>query len=98
MTLDRVFTQKAANRLGMVRAVGAHVSGVTTGSPADVAGVRADDVILEVDGVAIEDDDHLVSLVSVTPTNSTVTFTVFPNGERITLRMPVASREQFEGR
>ena len=96
VTLDRVFTQKAANRLGMVRAVGAHVSGVTTGSPADVAGVQADDVILEVDGVAIEDDDHLVSLVSVTPTNSTVTLTVFRNGERISLRLPVASREQFE--
>jgi serine protease Do len=96
VTLDRVFTQKAANRLGMVRAVGAHVSGVTTGSPADVAGVQADDVILEVDGVAIEDDDHLVSLVSVTPTNSTVTLNVFRNGERISLRLPVASREQFE--
>ncbi len=96
VTLDRVFTQKVANRLGMVRAVGAHVSGVTTGSPADVAGVQADDVILEVDGVAIDDDDHLVSLVSVTPTNSMVTLTVFRNGERISLRMPVASREQFE--
>lgn len=98
VTLDKVFTQKAANRLGMVRAVGAHVSGVTTGSPADIAGVQADDVILEVDGAAIEDDDHLVSLVSVTPTNSTVTLTVFRKGERISLRMPVASREEFEGR
>ena len=97
VTLDRVFTQKAANRLGMLRAVGAHVSGVTKGSPADVAGILADDVILEVDGEAIEDDDHLVSLVSVTPTDRTVTLIVFRNGERISLRMPVASREQFEG-
>jgi hypothetical protein len=32
----------------------------------------------------------------VTPTNSTVTLTVFRNGERISLRLPVASREQFE--
>jgi hypothetical protein len=37
-----------------------------------------------------------VSLVSVTPTNSTVKVTVFRNGERISLQMPVASREQFE--
>jgi serine protease Do len=81
----------------MLRAVGAHVSGVTKGSPADVAGIQTDDVILEVDGEAIEDDDHLVSLVSVTPTDRTVTLTVFRNGERIFLRMPVASREQFEG-
>jgi len=96
VTLDRVFTQKDAHRLGMVRAVGAHVAGVTKGSPADLAGIRADDVILEVDGTAIEDDDHLVSLVSVTPTDRTLTLGVFRNGARITLSMPVASREQFE--
>jgi len=98
VSLDRVFTQKAANRLGMVRAVGAHVLGVTRGSPADIAGVQTDDVVLEVDGKAIEDDDHLVSLVGVIPTNSTVTLTVFRNGGRISLRMPVASREQFESK
>ena len=97
VTLDRAFTQKAAHRLGMVRAVGAHVSAVTKGSPANVASIQADDVILEVDGVAIEDDNHLVSLVSVTPTNRTVTLVVFRSGERITLKLPVASREQFEG-
>ena len=96
VTLDRVFTQKDAHRLGMVRAVGAHVAGVTKGSPADVAGIRADDVILEVDGTPIEDDDHLVSLVSVTPTDRTLTLGVFRNGARVTLSMPVASREQFE--
>ena len=96
VTLDRVFTQKAAHRLGMVRAVGAHVSAVTKGSPADLAGVRADDVILEVEGVPIEDDDHLVSLVSMTPTDRTVTLVVFREGARIELSMPVASREQFE--
>jgi len=33
----------------------------------------------------------------VTPTDRTVTLTVFRNGGRISLRMPVASREQFEG-
>jgi serine protease Do len=96
VTLDRVFTQKDAHRLGMVRPVGAHVAGVTKGSPADAAGIRADDVILEVEGTAIEDDDHLVSLVSVTPTDRTVTVVVFRGGERMTLSMPVASREQFE--
>jgi len=96
VTLDRVFTQKDAHRLGMVRAVGAHVAGVTKGSPADLAGIRADDVILEVDGTAIEDDDHLVSLVSVTPTDRTLALGVFRNGARIALSMPVASREQFE--
>mgnify|MGYP006271830045 CR=1 FL=1 len=97
VTLDRVFTQKAAQRLGMVRAVGAHVSAVTKGSPADVAGIRTDDVILEVDGTPIEDDDHLVSLVSVIPVDRTVRLVVFRSGERLSLDLAVASREQFEG-
>jgi serine protease Do len=96
VTLDRIFTQRTAQRLGMVRTVGARVSGVTKGSPADAAGILPDDVIIEFDGTPIEDDDHLVSLVSVTPTNRTVSLGVFRNRERIELQLPVASREQFE--
>jgi serine protease Do len=96
VTLDRIFTQRTAQRLGMVRAVGARVSGVTKGSPADAAGILPDDVIIEFDGTPIEDDDHLVSLVSVTPTSRTVSLGVFRNRERIELQLPVASREQFE--
>ena len=98
VTLDRTFTQKTAERLGMVRAVGARVSGVTKGSPADTAGIQPDDVILEFDGQPIDDDDHLVSLVSVTPTNRNVSLGVFRGRQRIELQMPVASREQFEPR
>ena len=94
--LDNAFTQRAAQKLGMVRAVGAHVKEVTKGSPADAAGIRVDDVIVEFDGIPVEDDDHLVSLVSMTPTNSTVTLVVFREQGRLTLEMPVASRAQFE--
>ena len=94
--LDPTFTQKSAQRLGLVRAVGAHVKEVTKGSPADAAGIRVDDVIVEFDGTGVEDDDHLVSLVSMTPTDNTVTLVVFRDQARVTLRMPVASRAQFE--
>ena len=96
VTLDKVFTQESAHRLGLVRPVGARVSSVTKGSPADIAGIRPDDVIVEFDGAAIEDDDHLVSLVSMTATSRTVTLGVFRGREVIELSMPVASREQFE--
>ena len=94
--LDNAFTQRSAQKLGMVRAVGAHVKEVTKGSPADAAGIRVDDVVVEFDGIPVEDDDHLVSLVSMTPTNSTVTLVVFREQGRLTLEMPVASRAQFE--
>jgi serine protease Do len=94
--LDNAFTQRAAQRLGMLRAVGARVKDVTKGSPADIAGIRVDDVIVEFDSTPVDDDDHLVSLVSMTPTNSTVTLVVFREQGRLTLEMPVASRAQFE--
>ena len=96
VTLDKGFSQKMAQRLGMVRAVGARVSGVTKGSPADIAGIVPDDVLLEFDGNPIDDDDHLVSLVSVTPTDRTVSLIVFRKRKQIVLQMPVASREHFE--
>jgi serine protease Do len=96
VALDRNFTQPTAERLGMVRAVGARVSGVTEGTPAAAAGILADDVILEFNGRLIDDDDHLVSMVSVTPVNRTVELVIFRNRERVTLDLPVASRAQFE--
>jgi serine protease Do len=96
VTLDKEFSQRAADRLGMVRPVGARVMAVTPGAPADLAGIRAEDVILEYDGNAVEDDDHLMSLVSITPVDRTVDVVIFRNRERIPLRMPVASRQDFE--
>lgn len=96
VALDRNFTQQTAERLGMVRPVGARVSGVTAGTPAASAGIVTDDVILEYNGRVVDDDDHLVSMVSVTPVNRTVGLVIFRNRERMTLEMPVASRAQFE--
>jgi serine protease Do len=96
VALDRDFTPREAHRLGMVRPVGARVEGVTAGAPAAEAGVRADDVILEFDGRAIEDDDHLMSVVGTTAIDRTVSVSLFRNRERIELRIPVARRTDFE--
>jgi len=96
VSLDRTFDQTEADRLGLVRPVGARVEMVTRGAPADQAGVRPDDVIIEFEGRPVEDDDHLISQVGMTPLDTTVTLGVFRNGERIELRLPVASRNDFE--
>jgi len=97
VALDREFTQSEAHRLGMVRPVGARIEAVTAGAPAALAGIRPDDVVLEFDGRAVEDDDHLTSLVSMTPVASTVDIVVFRRGERMPIRLTVASRGEFEG-
>ena len=96
VTLDKEFTPRAAGLLGMVRPVGARVVAVTPGAPADTAGIRGDDVILEYDGTPVDDDDHLMSLVSMTPADRTVEVVIFRNRERVPLRIPVASRSSFE--
>jgi serine protease Do len=96
VSLDKGFTQQAAHRLGMVRPVGARVESLIRNSPADLAGIRPDDVILEYDGAPVEDDDHLLSLVSTTLVDTTIELVIFRNRERFTLRMPVAARKDFE--
>lgn len=96
VSLDRRFSQPAAERLGLARAVGARVSAVTKDSPAAAAGITVDDVILEFDGRPVEDDDHLVSMVSVTPVDRMVGLVVFRGRQRVDLRLPLGSRERFE--
>ncbi|MFZ4731910.1 MAG: S1C family serine protease [Pirellulales bacterium] len=98
VALDKSFSRQSAERLGMVRAVGARVTGVTKGSPADAAGLLPDDVIIEFGGTPVDDDDHLVSLVSTTMTDREVDLVVFRDRQRVPLRLRVASRDQFESR
>jgi len=96
VTLDRRFSQRTADRLALVRPVGARVSGVTKGGPAENAGVRIDDVILEYNGVPVDDGDHLVSLVSTTPAGRTVALRVYRDRRSQMIDVPVGVREAFE--
>jgi serine protease Do len=96
VALDKKFDQQEADRLGMLRPVGARVETITHGAPADLAGIRPDDVILEFDGRPVEDDDHLMSMVGMTPLDSTVDLAVFRGRQRIAVRLKVASRSDFE--
>ncbi len=96
VALDKTFTLATAHNLGMTRPVGARVTGITPGSPAEEIGLLPNDIILEFAGNPIEDDDHLVSMVSMTPTNQEVRIRVFRNGQPLSLEVTVASREAFE--
>ena len=96
VALDKTFTLATAHKLGMTRPVGARVTGITPGSPAENIGLLPNDIILEFAGNPIEDDDHLVSMVSMTPTNQEVRIRVFRNGQPLSLEVTVASREAFE--
>jgi len=94
--LDSKFSPEAASRLGLPRVEGARVSGVTAGSPAEAAQIRVGDVILQFDGQRIEDDGHLVNLVSSTPIEKEVSVTIFREGRPLAMRVKVGDRGRFE--
>ncbi len=60
-------TSDLAEEFGVKDLKGALVSGVMKGSPADKAGIRQGDVILQYNGKIVEDTGHLRNMVSQTP-------------------------------
>jgi serine protease Do len=96
VNLNPRFGLPDAARLGLPRPRGAHVSAVTSGSPAARAMLRTDDVIVEFDGQPIEDDHHLIQVVGFTPIGREVKLVVFRQGRLITLSVVVEDRSQFE--
>jgi serine protease Do len=58
------FEPTDAFKLGLERVQGAWVERVYDGTPAAAAGLKVNDVVLQVDGVAIRNENHLINLVS----------------------------------
>jgi serine protease Do len=94
--LDSRFTPEAAARLGLPRYEGARVSGITPESPAEKAALRVGDVILRYNEARIEDDGHLINLVSVTPVAEEVPLLIYREGRPLTVRVRVGDRGIFE--
>jgi len=93
--LDSSFGPTEAAKLGLSRPEGARVSGVTKNSPAEQARILVGDIILEFDGTRIEDDMHLINLVSLTPVQKEVDVRLLREGRLISLRVRVANRAQM---
>jgi serine protease Do len=89
------FTTAESIKIGLNRPVGARISGVTPNSPAEAAKLQADDVILEFDGIPIEDDSHLIFLVSLTDVGKDVPLVIFRSKQKINLSVKVGDRAAF---
>ena len=68
------------------------MTGVTRNSPAEQARLQVGDVILEFDGTRVEDDMHLINLVSLTPVNKDVELRLLRSGRPLQIRVRVANR------
>ena len=94
--LDASFTAEMATKLGMPRAEGARVKEITPRSPAEEAGIRPGDIIIQYDATRIEDDSHLINLVSLTPVATQTTLVVFRAGRLHTLEVTVGDRGESD--
>jgi len=79
-------TQELADSFGLKKAQGALVSAVEAKSPADKAGVKTGDIILAVDGRAIENSIDLPRMIGESRPGTAVTLKVWRQGETQELR------------
>jgi serine protease Do len=90
--LDDKFDEVVARRFGLDRPRGARVVEIYQGTPAALAGVRVDDVIVNFDGMSIDDENHLIHLVSLTEVERTVRLIVLREGREVTLQITLTER------
>jgi serine protease Do len=95
VSLDRQFTTVAASNAGLSRQRGTRVSDITANSPAKQAGLEIGDVILQLNGNPIENDDHLINLVALTEVGKEVELLVLRNRETHRIKVKVGDRSAF---
>jgi serine protease Do len=71
---------------------GVIVEEVKKGGPSDKAGLRADDIILAIDGKAIKDGDELMARVADLPVGTPATLNVDRDGKKMDLKLTVLDR------
>ncbi len=82
VVLDPEFSAADMSLAGFQEKTGALVKDVKPGSAAALANLQRGDIIVEFDGVSIENDDHLVARVGLTPTGDSVSMIIYRDGKR----------------
>jgi len=95
VSLNSKFGPAMAAELGLPGLMGAQVTAITKGSPAEAADIRPGDVILEFNRVRVEDDGHLVNLVALTEVGKKVPVVIFRDRKTFTVEVEVGDRSKF---
>jgi serine protease Do len=96
VTLNQRFNSASAVKLGLPRKLGAQVTMVKAGGPAQAANLQAGDVVLSFNGVRVENDTHLIYLVSLTEVGQEVPIVVFRNRRSLHVNVKVGNKSDFE--
>ncbi len=86
-------SDEVAKAIGLDRAVGALVSGVERGGPADAAGVQPGDVVLKFNGADVRRVSDLPRMVGGTKPGTEATLQVWRKGKELTLKVKVDTLE-----
>jgi serine protease Do len=89
VTLDSKFDEKQAADLGLHQLLGARVSGVQPNTPAQRSDLRVNDVILEFNGVQVENEGHLRGLIKLTEVGKPVSMVIYRDGQTAQLSVDV---------
>ena len=72
--------------------LGAMIAEVSPGSPADLAGMKVDDVVIQADGSPVDGQPALVAAIRVKSPGDSIKIDVLRDGERITLTATLIER------
>jgi len=88
----RTVDEEAARYLGLTKAEGALVAGVIAGSPAQKAGLKQWDVIVEFNGVKINNADELVTAIKASHVGQKVKVLVVRNRQLNAVNVTIAEK------
>ncbi|RJQ51040.1 MAG: DegQ family serine endoprotease [Nitrospiraceae bacterium] len=88
------FTPELAREFGLAKSSGALVTEIVKGSPAEKAGLRRGDIIIEVDGKEIRNVETLRNTIAQNRAGSKIRLTVLRDGEKITLSATITEFPQ----
>jgi serine protease Do len=86
-------TEDVAAGLGMERAAGAFIAGLTEDGPAANAGIKEGDIVVEFNGRRVDTMRALPRIVADTPPGESVGVVVIRDGEHVTLSIEVGLLE-----
>jgi serine protease Do len=98
LQLSSTFEPADAVKLGLDRARGAKVESIYPGTPAEQAGLRVNDVVLTVDGIAIRNDNHLINTISMATPGQTVRMQVWRERKSLSVNALVGDWGQAQSR